>query len=375
MLEQWYLEELISKPIRDIWKQTDYYLLKLIFNILQETGMDESLRHGTSVDQLIQEKSFDAGVHSSLKWLLDRLAEDDYVSVCGDVYKLTDKPMTYELDEVKAKAVSVAPNSVAAFNMLELMAKNYPDYLAGRKTGVDIMFSVENMEATNEYYSNNLFYNVHNVCGAKVLNFDIESRKSPKILEIGGGFGGGTKQFVKQRLSDGKAMTGFSYIFTDIANKMLRTAKRDLLTLTDDISSFTFTKLDFNKPLEPQGIAPDSLDVIWGVNAVHVASDMRCTLSELLKALKPGGSLIACETVRPIGNRMIQQEFLLNTLHDYWDVKLDPPVRPRYGFMEWTDWTTAFKAIGFSKVETVPDMSYLQTQYDNCYCAVIRGTK
>ena len=375
MLEQWYLEELISQPIRDIWKQTDYYLLRQIFNILHETGMFEDLQKGTTVDSLIAAKSFDPNVKSSLKWLLDRLAEDEYATVSGDVYRLTDKPMTYDLEEVKNKAVSVAPNSVAAFNMLELMAKNYPDYLAGRKTGVDIMFSAENMEATNEYYSNNLFYNVHNICGAKVLNFDIESRKNPKILEIGGGFGGGTKQFVKQRLADGKAMNDFSYIFTDIANKMLRTAKRDLLTLTDDISSFSFTKLDFNKPLEPQGIAPNSLDVIWGVNAVHVAADMRFTLSELLKALKPGGSLIACETVRPIGNRMIQQEFLLNTLHDYWDVKLDPPVRPRHGFMEWTDWITAFKAIGFSKVETVPDMAYLQTQYDNCYCAVIRGTK
>ncbi|MBQ3921870.1 MAG: hypothetical protein II707_01140, partial [Spirochaetales bacterium] len=74
MLEQWYLEELISQPIRNIWKQTDYYLLRQIFNILHETGIFEDLQKGTTVDSLIAAKSFDPNVKSSLKWLLDRLA-------------------------------------------------------------------------------------------------------------------------------------------------------------------------------------------------------------------------------------------------------------------------------------------------------------
>ena len=89
----------------------------------------------------------------------------------------------------------------------------------------------------------------------------------------------------------------------------------------------------------------NSFDVIWGVNALHVANDLRFTLNEFYKILKPKGTLIVCETVRPISNKMIQQEILLNTIDDYWNVKVDKDIRPRYGFMEWDDWVKALKII------------------------------
>lgn len=379
MFEKWYLEELISKTIRDIWKLTDYFLLKLISNILDKAEITPLLKSGTTVDSIIQKKDYPAKVYASLKWLLDRLKLDGFVSMRlennVEFYTLSDKTMNYDLNTIKSQAEKASPESIAAFNMLELMANNYPDYLSGKKTGVDIVFSPENIDITNEYYSNNLFYNVHNISGAKIVNWDISSRKNPQILEIGGGLGGGTKQFVIQRLKDKAPLNVFNYCFTDVANKMLRSTKKALSTLTEDLSAFTFQKLDFNKNLSEQGYAENSYDVIWGVNAAHVSFDMRFSLNELFKTLKSGGSLIISETVRPIGNLMIQQEFVLNTLDDYWNVKLDEKIRPRHGFMDWSDWIGAFKEIGFINVETIPDMSVLQKEYDNCYVTVVRGIK
>ncbi len=376
MFEKWYLDELIGDTIKNVWKLTDHYLLKLIDNIIEQTGMVKDLANGSDIKSIIKNRGFAEKVFSSIEWLLNRLEMDGYIKKSNDaipVYKLTDKKNTGNLDQIKAQAEKQAPTSIAAFNMLQLMADNYPDYLYGKKTGVDIIFSAENIHIINEYYSNNLFYNVHNIAGAKILNWDIESRKNPVILEIGGGMGGGTKQFVSQRIADKKSMDGFKYYFTDIANKMLRSTKKELSLLTDNLSSFEFTKCDFNSDLANQEYK--DLDVIWGVNAAHVAVDLRYTLNEFHKALKPGGALIISETVRPIGNRMIQQEFLLNTLDDYWNVKLDPPIRPKHGFMDWRDWVEALKAIGFSDVKTVPDMAELEKQYDNCYVAVIRAVK
>ena len=232
-----------------------------------------------------------------------------------------------------------------------------------------------NIEITNDYYRNNLFYNTHNITGAKILNFDMENRKNPTIIEIGGGLGGGTKQFVIQKLQKNNSISNFEYIFTDVANKMLRITKKSLLNITQELNCFKFKKLDFNKNLADQGYAENSVDIIWGVNAAHVAIDLRFTLNEFYKTLKPNGSIILAETVRPIGNTMIQQELLLNTLDDYWNVKLDEKIRPRHGFMDWTDWVNALKTMGFSNVETIPDMRILQEQYNNCYIAVIRGKK
>ena len=376
MFEKWYLDELISKTIQDVWKLTDYFLLKLIYNIFENTKIILLLKDGTGVSDIIKKNNYPDKVFSSIKWMLDRLTIDDFVKkISTDKYQLTTKEMDYNLADIKEKAKNMAPTSIAAFNMLELMANNYPDYLLGKKTGVDIIFSPDNIEITNEYYSNNLFYNVHNICGAKIVNWDIDSRTNPVIYEIGGGLGGGTKQFLIQRLKDNKPINNFTYHFTDVANKMLRTTKRALVEISDNIDSFNFRKLDFNKDFSEQDIQQNSVDLFWGVNAAHVAYDLRFTLTEFYKALKKGGSIIISETVRPIGNTMIQQEFLLNTLDDYWNVKLDDKIRPRYGFMDWTDWITAFKEIGFEKVESIPDMSYLQKQYDNCYVAVIRATK
>jgi len=164
MFEKWYLEELINKTIRDIWKLTDYFLLKLISNILDNAEITPLLKSGTTVNNIIQKKNYPANVYASLKWLLDRLKLDGFVSMRLDnnveFYTLSNKTMDYDLDAIKSMAEKASPESMAAFNMLELMANNYPDYLSGKKTGVDIIFSPENIDITNEYYGNNLFYNV-----------------------------------------------------------------------------------------------------------------------------------------------------------------------------------------------------------------------
>jgi SAM-dependent methyltransferase len=379
MFEDWYLNELFSNKIRNVWKLTDYYLLKLIFVILEETDIISLLKKAVSINEILDEKKYPLKVFNAVKWMLDRLAMDEYLKITDvdsiNKYTLTDKVMDYNLNEIKNQAVSMAPDSIAAFNMLKLIAENYPLYLSGKKTGIDIIFSYDNIEITNDYYSNNLFYNTHNIAGAKIVNWDIQQRDNPKILEVGGGLGGGTKQFVIQKLINDKSTSNFQYYFTDIANKMLRTTKKSLLTIIDDLSSFNFQKLDFNKDLLSQGYGENSFDVIWGVNAAHVAHDLRFTLTEFYKTLKPGGSLIISETVRPVGNKMIQQELLLNTIDDYWNVKIDKEIRPTHGFIDWTLWISALKTIGFDDVKTIPDMKILQEEYDNCYIAVIRGVK
>jgi ubiquinone/menaquinone biosynthesis C-methylase UbiE len=378
MFEEWYLNEVFSSKIRNAWKLTDHYLLRSIFNILDESSVIHLLQSPVSINEILKSKKYPVSVFSSVQWILERLALDGYVKKNIKenevLYNITNKKMEYDLEQIKDKAFKMAPDSISAFNMLKLMADNYLDYLSGKKSGIDIIFSSENIDITNEYYRNNLFYNVHNIVGAKILNWQINKRDNPNILEVGGGLGGGTKEFLKQRLKNNDNLN-FSYYFTDIANKMLRDTKKAILKLTDNIDNFNFSKLNFNKDLEEQGYIENSFDIVWGVNALHVANDLRFTLNEFYKILKPNGTLIVCETVRPVGNRMIQQEILLNTIDDYWNVKVDKDIRPRHGFMEWSDWVNALKVIGFSDVKTIPDMLYLEEQYNNCYVAVIVGIK
>ena len=374
MFEEWYLNDLITKEIKDTWKQVDYYLLQLIFLIIEDSGIDSLLKVGTTPEEIVNKKQYIKNSKNAIKWMLDRLVIDSFLIIKDDIYYLTDKKPDYDLDYIVKMTEKIASKSTIAFKMLKLMADNYIDFFEGKKSGVDIMFSYQS-ELIIEYYSDNLFYNVHNILGAKILNYDIEKREKPVILEVGGGLGGGTKQFVTQRMDNGLPPNNFEYIFTDIANKMLRYTKKALNITDYNLQSFSFRKLDFNVSLAEQGFEENSIDVIWGVNALHVAYNLEWTLKELKKVLKSGGSLIISETVRPIGNRMIQQEFLLNTLPDYYNVKLDPEIRPQAGFMDWKYWINALKFCDFDNVETIPNMTILEKEYDNCYVAVIRGIK
>ncbi len=377
MFEEWYLNKLMTKEIRDVWKLTDYYLLQLIFLMIEKSGMETILKDGATPLEIVEKKNYNKSSTNSIKWILDRLAVDSFLDVKDGKYYLSNNRPNFDIEKILKEAEEKAPTSIVAFKMLKLMADDYIEFFEGHKSGVDIMFSPTNASITNDYYSNNLFYNVHNIAGAKILNYDIEKRENPVILEIGGGVGGGTKQFVNQRMKKGLPLNGFEYIFTDVANKMLRTTKRDLMNITSDqaLSNFSFKKLDFNTSLLEQGFKENSIDVIWGVNALHVAYDFEFTINELKKILKKGGSLIITETVRPIGNKMIQQEFLLNVLPDYYNVKLDPKIRPQAGFINWQYWIEALKTFGFSNVETIPDMNLVEKEYDNCYVAVVRGIK
>lgn len=378
MFEEWYLNEVFSSKIRDAWKLTDYYLLRSIFNILDKSSIIKLLKTPISINTIMKVKKYPKRVFSSIQWILERLVLDGYVNKIKKrneiLYSITDKKMEYNLDEIKNKAYDLAPESISAFNMLKLITDNYTEYLSGSKNGIDIIFSSENIDITNEYYRNNLFYNVHNIVGARILNWEINKKINPVILEVGGGLGGGTKELLKQRIESNENLD-FNYYFTDIANKMLRDTKKEVLRAIDNIERFEFQKLDFNKDLKSQGFDENSFDIIWGVNALHVANDLRFTLNEFYKVLKPRGILIICETVRPDGNKMIQQEILLNTIDDYWNVKVDKEIRPCHGFMKWNDWVKALKIVGFFDVKTIPDMVYLQGKYDNCYVSVIVGSK
>ena len=124
--------------------------------------------------------------------------------------------------------------------------------------------------------------------------------------------------------------------------------------------------------LEEIGVEHNTYDIIWGVNAIHVATDLKFTLKELYKILKPGGTLLIAETVRSSDGPMIQHEFVINTLDDYWNVKLDKEWRPNCGFMKWTDWLKALEAAGFDVYETVPNMKEVEKELT---CVQLIGMK
>ena len=108
MFEEWYLNEVFSSKIRDAWKLTDYYLLRLIFNILDESSIIYLLKSPVSIDKILKSKKYPDRVYFSIQWILDRLTLDGFVKKMEEgsevLYSITDKQMEYDLDKIKEKA-------------------------------------------------------------------------------------------------------------------------------------------------------------------------------------------------------------------------------------------------------------------------------
>ena len=379
MFEDWYLEDLLDKNVKTMWPLTDKYLLQLIKKVFDRIGISEDLKDFISIQQIMEKYNYVEKADRMLRWDLERLKFDEYVESKEEngvvFYKYTSKEMPTDYEEIYNWCNNEDPRSIHAFKLLALVADNYEDILEGKTSGVNVIYSPENIHIINEYYQYGLFYTVNNVLGGKVLNYEVDKRNNPKILELGGGLGSGTKQFLGQRKDAGKDLKSFVYNFTDVTNSMLRKTKKPIEEITGDLSNFEFNKHDFNKSLEELGLDEEQYDIIWAVNAIHVATNLKFTLQQLYRLLKPQGTLLIVETVRPEYCPWVQHEFIINSLDDYGNVELNDEWRPVHGFMRWTNWVKAVEAGGFDIVDTVPNMAEVEKRYNNCYATVIRGQK
>ncbi|MFY9551570.1 MAG: class I SAM-dependent methyltransferase, partial [Thermoanaerobaculia bacterium] len=164
------------------------------------------------------------------------------------------------------------------------------------------------------------------------------------------------------------------YVFTEIVPTFLRRAERALKARFPELA-VEFRKLDMNEDFAGQGILPDTADVVYAVNTVHVARDLGATLARVRETLKPGGLAIFSECVRPFPEQPIYVEFVFNFLENFTGVATDPEIRPNYGFLTPENWRRAFRAAGFERPEILPDVEELAKHYDAFFVAAVSARK
>jgi SAM-dependent methyltransferase len=116
---------------------------------------------------------------------------------------------------------------------------------------------------------------------------------------------------------------------------------------------YSLKKLDFDKSLVSQGIKAEEIDIVYGVNALHVAKNLTRALRNIYEVISPGGMLIICEYCRPNINYLLLQEFIFCLLDNYVEVDLDENLRPTPGFLDYAHWRANLEAAGFTNIEAV----------------------
>ena len=110
------------------------------------------------------------------------------------------------------------------------------------------------------------------------------------MLEIGAGLGGTTMPVVQ-------ALAGrcAEYWHTDITPAFLERAQRRLCGL----DFIRYGVLDIERDPAQQGFAAATFDLVIAANVLHATSDLRSTIANTTRLLRPGGLLLLIEGTRP----------------------------------------------------------------------------
>lgn len=209
---------------------------------------------------------------------------------------------------------ALAEDIGSSLEMFDYVAGQYPDYLRGDRSGPSILLKGPSLRLWEEYFGPaNPLYDIHNQLGWIGLREAMRRLDRPaRVLELGAGTGGGTEAILRGLQREAETLA--SLTVSDISPTFL---VNTLERLAKSIDPFPVPvqrkKLDFTRSITEQGIAPGSVDVLVGVNALHNGTDLVESVRALRPALANDGYLIVSESLCPAGGH-VHQDFVFNLL-------------------------------------------------------------
>jgi SAM-dependent methyltransferase len=357
----------------------DRFTIDMLLSLVRELDLTPHLREGATAESLRAAKGYSPRAAAPLAWFLRKLAAEGYLEPVGReadaAYRLRGPLPVGDPDRAEAQARAIDPSSMPAFSVVRTMVAHVPEFLRGEKTGEEILFSPGRLPLWFDYFSNdNLLYQINNRLGAEAVARALAHHHPSHILELGGGSGSAALA-VAERLARGGSIGRIGrYTFTEIVPTFLRRAERNLRARFPDLP-IAFSRLDMDRSFAEQGIEPESADLVYAVNTVHVARDLGATLGWIRGTLKPGGAAVFSECVRPFEGQPIYVEFVFNFLENFTGVQTDPQTRPTHGFLTPESWRRALAAAGFEAAQILPDVEGLAQHYDAFFVAAVTARK
>jgi SAM-dependent methyltransferase len=334
------------------------YASHLMLRLFRDTGVLSLLKAGgASTEEIIAKCNFIPQSRYALEWILEFLAQTGFLKLKEDKSNkryLLDWDGRIEPEVYLEKGLALDKKILPTSNLMEYVLSEYPDFLKGSKKGFEIIFAQDKMHFWNDYFSNdNSSYRAYNYFGAFGVAKWLPKAGGVRLLEVGGGTGGASAALIDTLKANNRLSQISEYIFSDVSPAFLRLGNRAIMQNTGEDFNYSLKRLDFEKPLAGQGIKKDYLDVVYGVNTLHVAKDLVGALRNIGEVLKPGGVLVLCEYCRPSMNYFLLQEFIFNMLDNFVNVNLNPELRPLPGFLDYPHWKKNLEAAGYTNIEAI----------------------
>jgi SAM-dependent methyltransferase len=329
------------------------------YRILSSIGaLPEAM--GITVQQAKKELSIPWRRTVPLRFLYERLSDGGILEREDGRYFLGTVEVS-EFDTVAAELAERAPGAAVAVEILRTLVDEAKRFFRGEATGDEILFAPTKLPLWLKYFSNdNMLYAINNTIGAEALSRLVPADGGAfEILEIGGGCGSAAEEALRTL---GAGVT--RYRFTEVAETFARHGERAAQAAASPTTLVESARVDMTLPWAAQGIEPGTFDAVYAVNCFHVAPDLDFVLAEAARALRPGGTVVVSECVRPTKlARPIHAEIIFDFLDSFTDVATDPVKRPTHGFLTPVAWRASFEAAGLGDVRVLPDVDAIAEKY------------
>jgi SAM-dependent methyltransferase len=319
---------------------------------------------------LISERGWSGSGELALAWLLETLQAYGHAEGEGGAWVLGALPTPpAPPTALAAEAIAAVPEAAPAYRVLELCAGALADVLAGAASGEAVLFSPATMGLWFEYFSNaNPHYALSNTVTAAALA--AAAPPAATVVEVGGGGGSAAQACLAALAAAGK--TPLRYHFTELHPAFLRRGARAAQAAAPAGCAVTAARLDINQDPAGQGLAPGGADAVVAVNTLHLATDLVAALARLRALLRPGGTLVVGELLRPSPLAGVHIELPFTLLEAFRTAPTDATMRRRPGFLAREGWERALAAAGFAAVAVTPAAwSRCIALYPGFYCAAL----
>lgn len=388
--------DLFSERLYQSCELVERYVSDWTVAIVQRLGLEPELARGATARELLRARGYPSEESPALAWLLARLAAAGHLEEAaataeagGPAYRLARALPAPELAELRALGLAIDPAIAPTLAILDAAGEAFPKVLAGALTGEQALFTSARMPLWTEYFHNaNPIYALNNrmaaIAAANRLPAIAAANRLPaiaaadrvppgtgrRILEIGAGAGSAAEALLDELQRRGRLDEIAEYRLTE-PNPMLR--RRASRALAARYPGLALADQAYDIDLAPaaQGLPEASFDLVFAVNVLHIARDLRSSLEWLRSLLVPGGWLVGGECQRLFPGQTIPIELIFEQLASFTDVALDPEVRTSHGFLTPEQWQSAFAATGFTAVADVPDLARIRKHYPRFFSGAL----
>lgn len=350
----WYREVMFPPRALARYRVADDYTAQCCLEITRGIGLEARLAEPTALSRAFDELRIDHGARPLFARGVQILCDRGFGRLDRAGMAILDLPGSlFDKRDLRSRTLREEPSMESAFRLADLVTE-LAIPLAGKQV------SDRELRAggahTDFFLKCPVGREPSEFGGAAVAEIVGRRNAEVSILDLGGGTmsaaHGALGQLARRGLSDRVG----AYVFTELNPSFVLQAKRRLPEAHPWVGQFTFTRLDFNRPFGPAGLEPSSFEMVLSVNALQCAKNLAATLREVHQVLRPGGTLVVTQYTRANDDTAVPfVDFVCDPLASYWDVELDPDLRPTHGVMSAATWRRSARAAGFEAIEILPN--------------------